>query len=528
MARTDPPMPRTTIDAILHSPRLPSLPMVAVRVLELTRDENVNFGEVAQVIENDQALALRIIRTVNSSYYGLSRPCTTINQAIVYMGLDAVKTLVLGFSLVDSIDGSSDHDIGFDYASYWRRSLHSAVAARELAKADGRCDPEEAFLAALIQDVGMVALHRAFRDVYLQLLDLTHGDHERLVKLERQSLEMDHAEFGAAIGENWELPPQLISVIRHHHDAHPPNNQTIVNVVIAAGRIATALRAGDDLTKEARSTVERAIEQMIGIGQSGKPATAPGNLIGADGKLDRAEVDALVETVSTAAKELASLFKINIETPMALDQLLDDAEQLRIEREVMCRLRYRDAVTTAQIADRHTFRHRLHTAVNQAKEHGGCVGVMACEPVYDDAGIKREQQRAGSDHGTAAPSLVPSPPLTAHGALAAHIAAEIGTSGVVCADGSPTMVFVPRTDRIVIARLAETLRQRLAADGITINIGAAAYEPEAEPIILDDRALVILAEKALRAAREAGTSTVRVFNPLIAGNDRNGACGHAA
>ena len=98
-------MNQDVLERILQCQTLPSLPAVAIRILELTSDLNVSIAELARTIENDQGLTAKILRTVNSSFYGLRKPCPTIHQAVVILGLSAVKSLALGFSLVTSIKG---------------------------------------------------------------------------------------------------------------------------------------------------------------------------------------------------------------------------------------------------------------------------------------------------------------------------------------------------------------------------------------------------------------------------------------
>ena len=120
------------LEKVLSCPRLPSLPAVAMRVLELTADDNVNLKELAVTISNDQALATKVLKTVNSSFYGLRKPCSTINQAIIMLGLSAVKTLALGFSLVSTL--AKFEGLDFDLQSYWRRALLSGIGGKCFAE----------------------------------------------------------------------------------------------------------------------------------------------------------------------------------------------------------------------------------------------------------------------------------------------------------------------------------------------------------------------------------------------------------
>ena len=194
-------MSATSLDKVLSSPKLPTLPAVAVKLLQLTSDPDVEVGDIAELVQYDQALSAKILKTINSSYYSLQQPCPSIKRALAYLGLSTVKSLVLGFSLVDM----TRHNNGFDLMDYWRRCVYSAAAARRIAMVTGTCDPNEAFIAALMQDIGMLAMHSVLGDEYNQLLEETHGNHMMVPHCEHSSLGFDHAEVGAELGERWNL-----------------------------------------------------------------------------------------------------------------------------------------------------------------------------------------------------------------------------------------------------------------------------------------------------------------------------------
>src|SRR6516162_4803910 len=96
-------MNQEMLERVLSCPNLPTLPTVAVRIIELTQQRNISVDELAGAIQNDQGLTTKVLRTVNSSFYGLRKPCASISQAIVMLGLSAVKSLTLGFSLVAAV-----------------------------------------------------------------------------------------------------------------------------------------------------------------------------------------------------------------------------------------------------------------------------------------------------------------------------------------------------------------------------------------------------------------------------------------
>src|ERR1041384_999896 len=161
------------IQRIRQCPTLPSLPAVAIEVLELTKNDEVDIAEIARIISKDPALSSKILRTVNSSFYGRSQSISTISHALVILGLQSVKTLVLGFSLVGNLAKSKAK--GFKHISYWRRSIYAATAARTLATKFQIVQQEECFLVALLMDIGMLVLDQVVGEAYGELNDKEIG-----------------------------------------------------------------------------------------------------------------------------------------------------------------------------------------------------------------------------------------------------------------------------------------------------------------------------------------------------------------
>src|SRR3954463_11423949 len=124
-------------------PNLPSLPAIAMQVLELAQKSEVDIAEIARVISKDPALSGKILKTVNSSFYQRSQHVSTISHALVILGLQSVKTLVLGFSLVSNL--SKTKAKGFKHIAYWKRSIFAATAARTIASKINLVQQEEAF-----------------------------------------------------------------------------------------------------------------------------------------------------------------------------------------------------------------------------------------------------------------------------------------------------------------------------------------------------------------------------------------------
>jgi len=226
------------LDKVLKSPRLPSLPTVALEVIDLSQQPDVSISRIADVVRHDPALSSKILKTVNSSFYGQSQTVSTISRALIVLGLNAVKTLALGFSLVGNLKGPGDRN--FDHVRYWRRSLYTAAAARTLSQYGGMGRREEAFLGGLLQDLGMMVMSQVLGDEYAVLVEKAGVEHAALGAIEREALGIDHAEVGAALAEAWQLPPLLVAPIRYHEtpDAADEEVLSLVRSVALGNRVA--------------------------------------------------------------------------------------------------------------------------------------------------------------------------------------------------------------------------------------------------------------------------------------------------
>ncbi|MCA9283609.1 MAG: HDOD domain-containing protein, partial [Phycisphaerales bacterium] len=305
-------MNNAALDRVLKCPTLPSLPGVAMEVLELTRDKNVPLRRIAEVVQNDQALAVKILKTVNSSYYGLRKPCPTISRAMAYLGIETVKSLVLGFSLIDVVGQQTAED--FDFVSFWRRCIYGATGARTFATVTRAYDSEEAFIAALLQDVGMLAMRMAMGKAYSDAIAPSARDHNRTVELEREAYGFDHQVAGSALADKWRLPPQLIETIAHHHQPKSVQGEhrTLVRLVALANLATQAMDAGAKSSLPARY-VEQAREWF---------------------RIPADEAISMLEGISDNARELSRLFHLDTGPKVDLLEIQAMANELLTEHQL--------------------------------------------------------------------------------------------------------------------------------------------------------------------------------------------------
>lgn len=296
-------MKHETLHKILSCKALPSLPAVALRVIEQTSDPNIKLAELANTIQNDQGLTAKVLKTVNSSFYGLRSPCSTINRALVLMGLAPVKTLVLGFSLVNAVNDRKNA-VQFDYVSYWRRGLYTAVASKAIAEAAGRKWGDEVFLAGLLQDIGVVAMLNALGDEYAAVIGKA-GRHQDLSRAEAEVLEVTHAEVGAMLAERWKLPKDLVMPVRYHErpTASPQDFSDRCRCVGLANVVHDVL--SDEDPREALASLYDKADKWFG--------------------LDGSSVEVLIRRCGEATRELSRLFNLDTGTYRNVDEIMQQA-----------------------------------------------------------------------------------------------------------------------------------------------------------------------------------------------------------
>jgi HD-like signal output (HDOD) protein len=195
--------------------KLHSSPIVALRLMELTRKDDFEMLDVAECLEKDPALTASILRLVNSSYYGLSQKVTSLPHAMNYLGQRSVRLAVLSFGLVKALVSGAPAKL---HQLYWKRSLTMAAAARRCAllSNEKQVHPDTAFAAGLLADLGMLALAQMETQKYLDICE--EPDHTlRQVQLERAVFGFDHMSVSARLLSRWGMPDEMVQAVANHH-----------------------------------------------------------------------------------------------------------------------------------------------------------------------------------------------------------------------------------------------------------------------------------------------------------------------
>lgn len=200
---------------------LPSPPGVAAEIIQLAQNPNVELEDVAEKLIQDPALSAKILRIANSPLYAQRRKSTNLRQALILLGLNATVTLSLSFSLLTSLRKDKMNSV--DYSHYWRRSLLAGAASRAMSDVVAP-QGEELFLAALLQDIGMLVLDRAMPDFYGSYTGAPNH-HEGLCAFEKEKIDTDHAQVGAWLLETWNIPEYLQRAVAASHSLEALGNR---------------------------------------------------------------------------------------------------------------------------------------------------------------------------------------------------------------------------------------------------------------------------------------------------------------
>lgn len=206
------PVQTDTRDIVLGSIKeLPPLPLVLHELLAVMREANCSTDQITRVLSTDQALASKILRLVNSSFYGMSGNVTTISQAVIILGHSALRSLATGLAVAEGLGHSLPQERRL---AFWQHALATAAGAEILARRTGMGEPEEAFVAGLLHDIGHLILMMALPTEHSVASGTgALGDLEQ----ERRLIGLDHCRAGRYLLHHWKLPQPLLECVRLHH-----------------------------------------------------------------------------------------------------------------------------------------------------------------------------------------------------------------------------------------------------------------------------------------------------------------------
>jgi putative nucleotidyltransferase with HDIG domain len=221
---------------------LPAMPGIIIRVLEETDKAEPSAAALEAIISSDQAIASKVLRVVNSAYYGVQGRVSSVGQAVVILGTKQVRNLVLSAAAMSAIPARSAGQVDA-LRSFWTHSYATAAAAQLIAKAKDlpSVDAETVFIGGLLHDVGRLFMLSLFPELYDDAIDRAAAAGGGLEAYEKTLFGASHSEVGAAVAEKWSLPEQLVSIVRDHEGPFDDDSSIPVLVVHCADAMAKSL-----------------------------------------------------------------------------------------------------------------------------------------------------------------------------------------------------------------------------------------------------------------------------------------------
>ncbi len=248
-------MEKRNIDEIIATiEKIPTLPEVATEVLAALNEEEVHIDKITRLIESDPALATQILRVANSPFSGTITSVSSVNHAIVILGLGEVKALLLVFA-VQKFFAQAEGEL-----YYRKRIWHHSIICGHIARLLGRhyqCDADDTlFLSALIHDVGKIVADQYFHPEFRRVIDYIENHQTTFSKAEKEILGVTHYQIGAKLLQQWSFPRQVIMQVFHHHAPWQEQNFSKGAMLVYLANILAKLAGFPCLSKEKSINIE--------------------------------------------------------------------------------------------------------------------------------------------------------------------------------------------------------------------------------------------------------------------------------
>jgi putative nucleotidyltransferase with HDIG domain len=258
---------------------LPTLPIVAVQIGEVVHGKNVSVQQVADILRTDPATSAKLLRLVNSPYFGIPGGVADVARAIPFVGFNTLYQLVLSISVLETLAPKKG---GFDVRGLWVHSLTVATAARELAGVVRFSDSGACFTAGLLHDMGKIALAKLDGERLSRALEAARAENLTIEEAEKRFGLMPHDRIGSRLARHWKFPATLATPIEQHHAIHRaevrerigPNLRAITEIVAAADSVARtcAQTFGEDMLGEDGEVEANELFERNGFGEAERTA----------------------------------------------------------------------------------------------------------------------------------------------------------------------------------------------------------------------------------------------------------------
>ncbi len=209
---------------------IPPMPNVMVKALSVIKNPSTGIAELAKIMQVDQAISTKTLSLVNSAFYGFRQQITSINKALVVLGMMKAKNIIMSLALKQMMTAQGSREL-------WEHSIRCAVASEILAKEYKVINPDDAFVIGFLHDIGKILLNSKNPLKYSKVRYLAAQGNVNLVEVEDMQFGTNHCVLGALISKKWQLPVILTNCIRYHHDPLQSSLPTVCGIVYCADRL---------------------------------------------------------------------------------------------------------------------------------------------------------------------------------------------------------------------------------------------------------------------------------------------------
>ncbi len=239
---------------------LPTLTAIAIEVNKMLQNYNTSITKLSGTIVKDQAMVVKILKLVNSAFFGLRSKVSNIPNAVVLLGFNTVRNAVVTVSIMDAFK-TKEVSNGFAIADFWKHSVAVAVTSKYLAEKTRLHEPDDCFIGGLLHDMRKVILAQHFEDSFKNILKSIEEENLSFYAAEKSEISFGHASIGGHLAEKWQLPTGLLDAIRHHHTlSKSATDQDLLMIVHAADIIVNSYVADSQCPLELSEMHPDAVE----------------------------------------------------------------------------------------------------------------------------------------------------------------------------------------------------------------------------------------------------------------------------
>ncbi|SYZ74439.1 hypothetical protein TRIP_C90067 [Candidatus Zixiibacteriota bacterium] len=325
------PCPKNIVEKVTE---VGSLPQTLAAVLKVINNPNSAADEIADTISRDVSLTTRVLRMVNSAQFGRKRKVTKVSEAVIIMGINSIKVLTLSSSVFGMVtDGEFFKKCNIK--RIWRHLIETASNARAIAEEIGYKEPEEAFVAGIIHDLGIILMLLYYREEYLEVVPKMGTDKEGIESAERSIFGLTHGEVGSAMTSAWKLPSNLTFVVENHH-------KLAADIIAEESALNNIVALADRLTIGPFENYAPDIEKNIEFVQS-----ACGALKLSSEAVNRIRKESILESIKLAEYldlDIGDILDILTEANEKLAELYFSLEKIYVEKRNLQK-RFRETAT---------------------------------------------------------------------------------------------------------------------------------------------------------------------------------------